>query len=111
MIELDDDEEMRCRTWIFFEKMREIEGELYVKLQSNFVPTPHTSAGSWLYGTKGEGAWKERVGEKDQGFPPQNIPRIEIFSGGNSYTAVKCAERGTWPAHYWTWMWPAGHPP
>ena len=48
MVELDDDEENEVYNLDLFEKMREIEGELYVKLQSNFVPTPHTSVGSWL---------------------------------------------------------------
>ena len=53
------------------------------------LPTLKTNVGGWLYGPRRGGAWRERVGEIRPSSPPTAVPRIEIFSGGNSYTAVK----------------------
>ena len=84
---------------------------MYTKLEGDFFSPlkPMLAAGykdqkEREYGKKG---WVK----KNQGFPPQNIPRIEIFSGGYSYTAVKSTVQGKWPAGFWTCRRLAGHLP
>ena len=79
-------------------------------LEAIFLPL-NTRDDSWLYGPRRGGAWRERVGEKDQVLSPKAVSIGFRSIWGKKYTAEKCILGGLRPANFQSCTWPAGHPP